>query len=530
MTEVKGIIHRMITYAADRNWELIDVNGWPVANGGGDLSASAYPFVQAAHRITGLPIERYSQHFYRRRLKFHPKFFNMQHCITGFGTSGDLKEQAGACEDLRKGLFHPGMKSMYKKLFPGAIAGPLNNQSNSVYLDWSCSGNFHSINLSRPIWKNNFANNMTASSQSNKEEAQEAGLRSLEGVKSYNLAIIFNIGIAAGHWESSMAHYFGNKTENRQLELTNVLLYDQEPQGTKEFYRSYLDGMPVTGPFNIIGMNWTPNPEGPWYQQNLCAENGWGADYRWTESDQTFGQGNKQGVYSGLDYMVMHNLYYLTYADELPEYKQSFNCFCDEQLSVEIGETKDDEEREAYKKLNAKLRYVPTCQSNVFESVFNMVNKEFDVAPLFDDYPELGIETVRYQTMDAWVEAGGNLNIKSHFIIYSERTLTVEQHGRLNTLSGDIYLRDRAVIDLSGELRVGAGTKLMISSNAKLIMHPGARIVLEEGAQLHLEESGRLEFYNGAEIVTVGESVDLVLQGSIKMMDAGMFTVTRRLR
>jgi hypothetical protein len=530
LTEAKAITHRMVKYASDRNWELIDVNGWPVANGGGDLSASAYPYVMAAHKITGRPIETYAQHFYRRRLKFHPKYFDMQHCLTGFGTSGDLRQQAAACEKLKMGFFHPGMRSMYKKLTPGAIPGPLNNQNSSTYLDWSFSGNYHSINMSKPIWKNNFANNQTARSQSNRKEELEPGMRSLKGVKSYNLAIVFNLGIIAGHWESSMAHYFGNKTENRQLELTNVLLYDQVPQGSRELYRSYLDGMSVTGPFNIIGFNWTPNPEGPWYRKNLCGENGWGADFRWTESDQTLGQKDKEGIYSGLDYMLMHNLYYLVYADDLPEFKQTFDCFCDEKLSVKFSNTLDEEEKEAFKKLNSKLKSVPTCQSNVFESVFNRVNKEFDVEPLFDDYPELGIETVRYQTMDARIEAGGNLNIKSHFVIYSEKTLTVKKYGQLNTISGDIYLKNKAVIDLTGELRVGAGTKLMISSDAKLIMHPGARIVLEEGSQLHIEESGKLEFYNGAEIVTVGENVDMVIQGSIKMVDGGMFSVTRRAR
>lgn len=70
----------------------------------------------------------------------------------------------------------------------------------------------------------------------------------------------------------------------------------------------------------------------------------------------------------------------------------------------------------------------------------------------------------------------------------------------------------------------------MISSNAKLIMHPGARIILEEGAQLHIEESGKLDFYNGAEIITVGENVDMIIQGSIKMVDGGIFSVTPRIR
>lgn len=529
ITESQAIVQRIVTYASDRNWELIDVNGWPVANGGGDLSASAYPYVMAANRITGNPIDSYSDHFYRRRLKYHPKYFEMQHCITGYGTSGGFDMRQMSCDKLHLSILKPGLKSVYKKLTPGAIAGPLNNQNTSIYYDWNRSGYFHSIYLFKPIWKNNTANFSTLLFQLRNNEIVEPGLRSMEGISSFNQAIIFNLGVTAGHWNSSMAHYFGNKTENRQLELTNAVVYDHRPVGTQEFYRSYLDAMPITGPYNIIGKNWTPNPEGPWYSKFRCAENGWGSDFRWTEPDQAFGDTGKEGVYSGLDYMILHNLYYLIYAETLPEFKQEFNCFCEEPLTIEIPDSKDPEEIEAYKKLKEKLKYVPTCQANAFENVFNRVVGEFNVNPQFENYPEIGIATAKYQTLDARVEKGGVLNLKSHFIIYANKTLTVNSGGELNTITGDILLRDGAKIDLSGVLRIGAGTKLLINSNAILTLRAGGRIEIEEGGEFIIESDGIMEVFEGGEVITMGEKIDLVLQGSIKMIHGGTFSVSRKL-
>ena len=530
ITEAQAIVQRMVMYASDRNWELIDVNGWPVANGGGDLSASAYPYVMAAHRITGNPIDTYADHFYRRRLKYHPKFFEMQHCITGFGTSGGLDVRQAACDKMNMTFLKPGLKSLYKKMEAGAIPGPLNNQNNSVYYDWNSSGYRHSIFITKGVWDNKTANFTSSIFQTIKDEVQEAGLRSMEGVSSFNQAIVFNLGVTAGHWKNSMAHYFGNKTENRQLELTNIVLYDQRPVASKAFYQSYLNSMPMTGAYNIIGKNWTPNPEGPWHIKFQCAQNGWGADFRWTEPDQAFGDDLKEGVYSSLDYMILHNLYYLIYADQLPEFKQEFNCICEKGLSFDIPETLDAEELEAYKKLKGKLKNVPTCQPNVFAPVYNRISGQFNVKPQFPDYPELGIETVRYQTENASIENAGVVNIRSHFIIYSNKTLTVKEAGRINTLSGDIFLRNGAQIILAGELRIGAGTSVIINSDATLVVQSGARIVVEEGGQFIIEEDGIMEIYEGGEVITLGEEVDLVLQGSIKMRDGGTFTVTRQMR
>jgi len=102
--------------------------------------------------------------------------------------------------------------------------------------------------------------------------------------------------------------------------------------------------------------------------------------------------------------------------------------------------------------------------------------------------------------------------------------------AKIRTITGDVILNDKATIDLIGECRIGAGTKLIIDSEAKLIMHNGARLIIEEGGQLILEDEGVMKLYNGAEVVTEGEDVDLVLRGSIKMIEGGLFSVTPGLK
>lgn len=51
--EVKQISNRIITYARDHNWYLLDEWGWPVDNGGGDLTLTAYPIALIGENIVG---------------------------------------------------------------------------------------------------------------------------------------------------------------------------------------------------------------------------------------------------------------------------------------------------------------------------------------------------------------------------------------------------------------------------------------------------------------------------------------------
>ena len=88
-----------------------------------------------------------------------------------------------------KYFFHPGLKSVYKKLLPGAVPGPDNNIMNSVYLDWNSSGQVYSIKVSNKLWNNRMANFTTKGFQSMKKEAEGAGTRSMENISTFNMTI-----------------------------------------------------------------------------------------------------------------------------------------------------------------------------------------------------------------------------------------------------------------------------------------------------------------------------------------------------
>lgn len=122
-TEVEAITDRIVRYAADRNWQLIDVNGWPVVNGGGDLAFTAYPILKAAQHITG---NSYPEQLTRRYLAVG----KMQQCVTGFGVENDSPfAQAIACSTL--GALQED--AILNTLGDAVPAGPLNNQDVSVY-------------------------------------------------------------------------------------------------------------------------------------------------------------------------------------------------------------------------------------------------------------------------------------------------------------------------------------------------------------------------------------------------------------
>src|SRR5690606_40960098 len=90
-----GIVDRLIRDIADHNWFMIDVNDWPVNNGGGDVVLAAFPLLAAAERITG---NTYNENWKRRFIPYAA----MQECITGYGTHEvSAENQQAACDKIQ---------------------------------------------------------------------------------------------------------------------------------------------------------------------------------------------------------------------------------------------------------------------------------------------------------------------------------------------------------------------------------------------------------------------------------------------
>jgi hypothetical protein len=518
IAEVQSIVDRMIGYVSSRNWEIIDANGWPVANGGGDIAFAAYPYVVAASRITGKPIDHYPSCFYRKTGKFHPKYFKIQKDITGYGTSGGPEVVVPKKDRVKTGFFHPFTRRIHKKLNDGATAGDLNNQDSSVYQSWILQGKGRSIFLTRKLWDNTLVNVLGSSiihlQDQGAIEKKENGF--LSKMPNYNKTITFNVGVTAGFWNSDIAHIMGNITENRELELVNAVLYDHSPTAPREFYKKYLDGMSMLGSYNMYGRNWVPNPEGPWYTQQQSAGNGWANEYRWTSTKaKAHGEEANEGVFNGIDYMLFHNLYYLLYADELPPLEEEPSCFCEETLRNDPPEGVQDEEIiESFQDLNSRLKYVPTCQPNVFRNVFNSIDGTFKVEPDFTKYSEWGIRTYKYQTMHAIVQPEGRVNVHSSLVVCENKKLHVESEGEIQTINGDLILKEGAELYINGTIRVGSNTTLVVNKGAQLILSKGAKLIFEDNSKIVLKTGGTIRFDNYSQIESSG-NIELNLLGTI---------------
>jgi hypothetical protein len=297
ISETKQIVNRMMTYASAHNWFLIDVNGWPVANGGGDLCYAAYPLTQAANRILGTT--NYNPNFVRVDFNYG----NVQHCITGFG-SDDSQTQSAACSSLNNA--QNDKKSLL--LSNGVNDGfPINNQNTSVFQNWQF-GNYNSpvfstnndLVLTIPTSASAGVWNGLLASASQVEFFNNFG--SEKYIKDYVKTIIFNLGVVSGDWDQNEAKEWALVTGNYQLELINALLTNTMPVNGFLSFRSFLDVMPNGGAYKLSAGEGGNNSLTYNYQTN-----GWAGEYKWTNPSQAVGIEGETGIFNNIDYMLFHN-------------------------------------------------------------------------------------------------------------------------------------------------------------------------------------------------------------------------------
>lgn len=513
-SEAVAIFDRMVSYASDRNWQIVDINGWPVGNGGGDLAIAAAPMLIAAERI-GQDPDKYKK-WASRRLQ---KSANVQYCLTGYGLSSVDRETA--CDGFN--FFSFGQNKAWRELQLGYPAGDLNNQDSSIFMDWLKHGKLKiPVRRLKWVWEKvaarSYPDLYTDLHTDGKMKVFPWPLSELslgnDAITHYNNTIFFNLGVVSGWWDSTHVNEWADVTENRQLELINALLYDQEPLEDRSFYKAYMDAMPPEGSYRLKGSDCCPSTERVVAYQN----NGWAAEHRWTHPDQTHEEDGIEGIFSGLDYMVFHNLYYLLYEDELPEYEEDYHCFMGEDISIQILRDDPQAVRDARMNVNKKLRHLHTSEEDVFESVFHIVADSFIIEPKFPYYADLGISTARFQTQDAVVERSGVVEVRSNFVIAEGADLTIASGGTLKTVMGAIQLEENGVLDVYGELIIDENTELKLAPNTTLRIRKSAKLVIKEGAKITASDSGTIELFEGASLTVEGAENQRIFEIATKKM------------
>lgn len=480
--EVAAITERIVRYASDRNWLLLDVNGWPVGNGGGDLTLSAAPIISVAERITG------NNNYKRIATRRLQRVANVQYCLTGFGLSSVNQEEA--CDQIHN--FDLLENKAWLALQDGIPLGSRNNQNNSVYLDWLKHGVLKvPVKRLKWMWKKtvgNFYPRMYSDLHDDGKldmliwplSAFDIGK---DAITHYNNTIFFNLGVASGWWNSKQAHAWANATGNRQLELINALLTDSDPVGNMSFYQQFLNSFKPEGAYRLKGVNY----EGHVLDTIVYQSNGWGSEYRWTHPEASFGDGGEEGIFSGLDYLYYHNLYYLIFGEELQPFKVKYSCFCEESAELQYQRDAPAEVKNAIQDLNRKLRYVPTCVENAVNGQ-SQLKASGVFKPKFDEYSQLGIRTVRYITSDVVIPEGMNLEINS-----------------------DLVLADGVLLTLNGNLHIHKGVQLQLGHQSTLKMNGSATLHIEDGVVLNPEEDTKIEYQRESQLIVQDQSIRKVL-------------------
>lgn len=526
--EIENIVDRLVSYAAERNWFLIDVNGWPVTNGGGDLILIGYPMLKIAEEITG---NTYNPEVRRKLL---PGYKKIQHCVTGFGiTSEDPADAAAVCQSIEY--------NNYQSLFPlslaylenGVPAGAYNNQNESIFQNWQANaplaggvGSYISTTIESldNLWENVMPENYSTWYQDwvtdsifdnfvfpfNLIKAERLNLT------PNNNTIFFNLGILTKEWRRDQVYQWASISDNRELELINAVLRDEMPYKNKAFYQAYLDEMNQVGPFFLHGK------EGN-YKDSLLGSNGWGGEYRWVDIDYSNGIGvadDGEGIYSALDYLYFHNLYYLLFDDDLPPFEKQYDCMC----APVVNKTYDgNSSLGANAALNYKLTFIENCVKNVFEPINNMVFGTFNIEPAFSEYTEIAIKPTKFQLENAVIQQEGTANVYTDFVICNQKTLTVNTGGFLNVEKGDVFINTNGVLDIYGTVRIKKDQKIDFVNIGTIRLRNGGKLIIEDGGTMLLDYGSVMEYYNGGKLIMEGADSRFIMRGTVKMMNGGVF-------
>ncbi|MBI3134209.1 MAG: T9SS type A sorting domain-containing protein [Bacteroidetes bacterium] len=501
--EVKQITNRIISYAYNHNWFLLDEWGWPVNNGGGELLLTSYPITVIGQNIVG---NDYSSVMKRHKKKY--KAAQHYHCLP------TQEEKDAYWETLN--LIQKAQVNDYSDYNPW----PLNIDGLSNFEAFQSSDGAEEIStdLLQVFWEDVLPENWPAMYNDWQDdykfnETMPAPISAIEfdslNVSDYNNTIMFNLGVASGLFSNSQVFEWGTTTHNYQLVLIDALLKNQTPAfGGKPFFQNFLNSMPIYGGFKFSG---TENWEDPLSDKQLLWPGGWGGEYKWTHFGEAYNANGFEGQFSPLDYMYFHNLYYLVFENVLPDYDEDHGCICSgvgdavENLPIVTDIPAYSGDFENFVSggnglLNAtkfKLSFLEFCMENTFQDFTGaQLTTTYNLGQFFPEYHDLGIALNEYQTNHFTIKNLGVLNIDSRLVICEGKVLTVENGGIINLDEGEIRINPTAQLIIQGDVNIAPGTKVIVKEGAKIVIKNGG--VLNNQGYIQLQAGASLEYEDGA--------------------------------
>jgi hypothetical protein len=548
-TEMKAIATRMVAYLRDHNWFYIDVNGWPVNNGGDDFIYASYALEKFVADLNGTVLN--NSNIFRNQTMYvnSKKIKQTQFCLTGKEVAGsDVENSAEACYAATENIaIHPQFWYIYDQLAEFDTYGyDFNNESESTFQNLHLTGGpilapeFLQSNYFYNLW-NGGAQALISdfSDDGNINVLTDVGIISLTNkfqkfendvANPDNYLLPMNIGIASKLFNVTDANYYANLSGNYQLELIAAVLKDQPPVQSQSYFRGLLDAMTPVGPYNLYFNNSYSESSGTTveYSAFVNQSGGWASYDRWTNLNAIYGGGNKHlGIFNGLDYLLFHNLYRIKYKNSLGNISLNETCFCETlpatpTLSSSIPTDNANWTTGNISKMITKL---PNCAKDYFGANFSIPNTR-EVTPYFSYYSDINVFTPQYLTSSLNIENTGVLNVKTRYILCGSSILTMNTGSKMNIKKAGVFARTNSKIYTNGEIVVESGATLKISDNAALRLYDGSKLIIKDGGTVDFNGSEFLHF-PGAKIYMEGPNSKLILHKDIKLMGTQDFEIVQ---
>lgn len=555
--EIRQITNRIITHAKEHNWFLLNMNGWPVGNGGGDLAFTAHPICEIGNQIVGNNYHSSVQRRPSQKYKYMRNYLTKKTQAERIAYYNSLSNSQQNRIDWFLNNFTddwPIGESIFEKW---EKSGALNiaTTSNVTAIFWSLAiGNkWPDMYLD---WQGDFKFDQTLPSPLSNISFDEIN------ISDYNNTILYNLGVGSGIFSRQVTKDWEDATFNHQLALVQALLTDDTPITNQAVYQGILNSMPVSGSFKF---------EESFDNDDTAVANGypipvisqvvfpaqWGGEYRWTHYyESQWGYEGNRGQYTGLDYMYLHNLYSLVYENTgLPEYKEDYKCICESidnanilkenvinNLVIEnyydidgniIGFDTVSEQKTYIDSIRqiansdggflpetrAQLNNLESCVPNCFTQFSNnQLNIHDTLGALHDTYEAMEILQTNYQTETFTIQSTGKLDVKSRMIVCENKTLLIEQGGELNILSGEIRVNKNATLVIEGDVLVEHDTKIILEDSSRLVIRGTGK--LTNKGYIEVNDDAVVEYEDGAWLQMANHKSELHLNGGDLLIKA----------
>lgn len=205
------------------------------------------------------------------------------------------------------------------------------------------------------------------------------------------------------------------------------------------------------------------------------------------------------GYYSGLDYMLLYNLYRLQFSPN-PNQEGGYSersCECSKQ---DVNEILDKDN-------NPLIWPAHSVNINGPLTTTNVVVKKHDIYKSYNVNGQY-LRVFEYLVNDLEVANNGIFRIQTDFKITANSELSITTGGEVS-FEHPSDLPNTVYITKGSTVFVKSGGKLVLKNKTRMIVEEGAALVVEDGGELLIEDNAKLEISWGASLEVGNAAVNI---------------------